>query len=150
MKNRLFAIAAAVLALVSCKHLPEEIAVTGVTLSKSGIELTAGETTRLEASVKPSNASNKGVQWASGVPSVASVSNDGTVTALEMGATTITVTTEDGGFKATCSVIVKKKAIRVQSVKLNMDSIDLTEGGSVILGATITPSNADDLSVSWS
>ncbi len=150
MKNRLFAIAAAVLALVACKHLPEEIAVTGVKLSKSSIELTAGESTRLEATVLPSNASNKGVKWASAVPNVASVSNDGTVTALEMGATTITVTTEDGGFKATCAVIVKKKVIPVQSVSLNLPSITLTEGGSVILGATISPANADDRSVSWS
>ena len=81
MKNRLFAIAAAVLALVACKHLPEEIAVTGVQLSKSNMELTAGESTRLEATVLPSNASNKGVKWASAVPNVASVSSDGTVSA---------------------------------------------------------------------
>ena len=150
MKNRLFAIAAAVLALVACKHLPEEIAVTGVQLSKSSIELTAGESTRLEATVLPSNASNKGVKWASAVPNVASVSSDGTVSALEMGATTITVTTEDGGFKATCAVIVKKKVIPVQSVSLNLPSITLTEGGTFTLGAKVLPADADDRSVTWS
>ena len=150
MKLRILAIAATALALMACKHTPEEIAVTGVKLSESSIELTAGDSKQLTATVMPSNASNKGVRWATNVPDVATVSEDGTVTALAMGAATITVTTEDGGFKANCSVIVKKRLIPVQSVALSMTSVTLTVGSSVILGAKITPADADDRSVSWS
>ena len=150
MKLRIFAIAATVLALMACKHTPEEIAVTGVKLSESSIELTAGDSKQLTATVLPSNASNKGVRWATNIPDVATVSEDGTVTALAMGAATITVTTLDGGFKADCAVIVKKRLIPVQSVALSMTSVGLTVGSSVILGAKITPADADDRSVSWS
>lgn len=150
MKSHILVIAAAVLTLMACKRTPEEIAVTGVKLSESSIELTAGDSRQLTASVLPSNASNKDVRWTTNVPDVATVSEDGTVTALTMGAATITVTTVDGGFKANCSVIVKKNTIHVQSVRLSMDSVGLTEGGSVILGATVSPANADDRSVTWS
>lgn len=149
MKSHILVIAAAVLTLMACKRTPEEIAVTGVKLSESSIELTAGDSRQLTASVLPSNASNKDVRWTTNVPDVATVSEDGTVTALTMGAATITVTTVDGGFKANCSVIVKKNIIHVQSVRLNMDSVGLTEGSSVILGATVSPANADDRSVTW-
>lgn len=150
MKSHILVIAAAVLTLMACKRTPEEIAVTGVKLSESSIELTAGDSRQLTASVLPSNATNKDVRWTTNVSDVATVSEDGTVTALAMGAATITVTTVDGGFRANCSVIVKKNIIHVQSVRLNMDSVGLTEGGSIILGATVSPSDADDRSVTWS
>ena len=64
-----------------------------------------GETAVLEATVSPSNATNKAVTWTSSDTDIATVSN-GTVTGVKAGSATITVTTADGGKTATCDVTV--------------------------------------------
>ena len=87
---------------------PEVIAVTGVTLNKTSVELTEGEETTLTATVNPDNATNKNVTWKSSDSSVATVV-DGKVTAVKAGSATITVTTEDGGKTATCQIKVVEK-----------------------------------------
>lgn len=56
-------------------------------------------TTKLTASVFPSNASIKTVTWKSNSPSVASVDSNGMVTALKAGTATITATADDGSRK---------------------------------------------------
>ena len=83
-----------------------EVSVTGVSLNKASMSMTVGDTQTLTATVTPSNATNKSVTWSSNNTSVATVSSSGVVTAKAAGSTTITVTTNDGGKKATCSVTV--------------------------------------------
>ena len=80
--------------------------VTGVSLNASSLSLDKGETAVLAAIVTPSNAENKSVSWSSSDITVASVADDGTVTAGIAGVVTITVTTDDGGYTATCEVTV--------------------------------------------
>ncbi|OBZ11759.1 hypothetical protein A8L34_15585 [Bacillus sp. FJAT-27264] len=80
--------------------------VTGVALDKTELTLTVGETGKLVATVNPEVATNKSVTWNSSDAEVATVEN-GTVTALAAGKTTITVETVDGGFKATAEITVK-------------------------------------------
>ena len=82
------------------------IPVTGVGVSPSTAELEVGETTRLSASVKPTNATDKGVTWTSSDATVATVSAEGIVTAKAEGTATITATTDDGDFTDTCAVTV--------------------------------------------
>lgn len=82
------------------------VAVTGVTLNVASGELTIGGQTTLTATVKPADASNKTVTWASSAPTVASVVN-GVVTALAPGSAKITVKTADGGFTAEYALTVK-------------------------------------------
>lgn len=84
----------------------QTVAVTGVSLNASSGELTVGGQTTLTATVKPADASNKTVTWASSAPTVASVAN-GIITALAPGSTKITATTEDGGFTAEYALTVK-------------------------------------------
>lgn len=79
-------------------------AVTGVTLNKSSVTLTVGDSERLTATVSPDNAANKNVTWASDDEAVATVDTDGTVTAVSVGTVVITVTTQDGGRTASCTV----------------------------------------------
>lgn len=81
------------------------IAVTGVSLNKTSASISVGETEALTATVAPANALNKAVTWTSSNTSVATVSN-GVVTAVAAGSATITVTTTDGSFTATCAVTV--------------------------------------------
>ncbi|GHT74422.1 hypothetical protein FACS1894124_4270 [Spirochaetia bacterium] len=86
-------------------------AVTGVTLDKPTLTLTAGGATGvLTAAVAPSNATNKAVTWESSNTAVATMSGSGLtamVTPLTQGTTTITVTTTDGSHTAVCAVTVE-------------------------------------------
>lgn len=85
---------------------PESVAVTGVTLNKTTLSLTKDSTETLTATVSPDNATNNAVTWSSSNPFVATVDANGKVTAVAKGSATITATTVDGGFTATCSVTV--------------------------------------------
>ena len=124
------------------------VAVESVTLDKSSLELTEGETATLTASVKPDNATNKTVTWSSSNQSVATVDQNGTVTAVAEGNTTITA--KAGDKTATCSVTVKKNTVAVESVTLDKSSLELTEGETATLTATVKPDNATNKTVTWS
>lgn len=82
------------------------VPVTGVTLSDEAMVMAVGYSYTLFATVAPENATNKNVTWDSTEPSVASVDNNGKVTALTAGMTLITVTTEEGMKTAVCTVSV--------------------------------------------
>ena len=142
-------IAAIVLLFVGCKQEKEPIAVTGVSLSHTTLNMTEGESQILTATVSPSNADNKSVSWTSSNSSVASV-QEGVVTAHKAGSTIITVKTADGGKTATCSVTVTAKNIAVTGVSLDKTSIELTEGDELTLTATVNPDNATNKNVTWS
>jgi hypothetical protein len=81
------------------------VAVSGVSLNKNATVILVDATETLIATVAPSNATNQTLTWASDNESVATV-NDGVVTALAAGTANITVTTDDGGFTASCTVTV--------------------------------------------
>ena len=124
------------------------VAVAGVSLDKTSLELTEGDEATLTAIVTPDNASNKNVTWTSSNPEVATVEN-GKVTAIKVGTTTITVKTEDGGKTATCEVTVREMVYPVESVSLDKTSLELTEGDEATLTATIAPDNASNKNVTW-
>ena len=86
------------------------VAVESVSLDKTSEIISPNETLQLTATVTPSDASNKNVTWSSENLSIATVDSNGLVTAVGAGNTTITVTTEDGGKTASCSVTVDKTA----------------------------------------
>lgn len=86
---------------------PKPIVVTGVVLNTTEKELEVNETLQLTASIQPANANNKQVSWSSSDATIASVDTEGNVMALQAGKCNITVTTEDGGFTATCEITVK-------------------------------------------
>ena len=82
--------------------------VTGVTLDRDELSLTVGRTETLTATVTPDNASDKTVTWSSSDETVATVDENGVVTAVGVGSATITVTTTDGDHTATCAVTVSR------------------------------------------
>lgn len=87
---------------VNAKVIP----VSDVTLNKTELTLTEGESETLTATVKPDNATDKTLSWSSSDATVASVDDNGKVTAIKAGTATITVKTKDGEKTATCKVTV--------------------------------------------
>ena len=88
------------------------VKVSGLSLDKNGETINQGGTLQLTATLSPGSAFEKGILWSSSDESVATVGNNydnyGVVTAVGEGTATITATTVDGGFKATCTVTVIK------------------------------------------
>ena len=132
----------------SCKDEESFVKAESVSMSPAKVTLTAGEHTELTATVAPNNATSKYFKWASSDAKVASVDNFGRVVALSPGSTTITVTTDDGGFKATSEIIVNPKP--VQSVSFDKAEITVYENETATLVAIVNPSDATDQSVTWS
>lgn len=88
----------------------KSVQVTGIKLNKTSLSLKVGNTASLIATVSPSGA-NKKVTWTSSDSSVAAVSSTGKVTGVKAGTATITATTADGGYTASCTVTVTAKLI---------------------------------------
>lgn len=113
------------------------VPVTGVTLDKETMNLTAGSTGTLTATITPENATNKDLTWTSDKEEVATVS-DGVVSAVAAGTAHITVTTADGGKTATCVVTVTRRSSSSSKPSYPITTPDKTENGSV----TVTPTSA--------
>ena len=87
----------------------QEVKVTGIALDSENISLNVGENRILRATILPENATNKNITWSSNNNQVATVDGNGNVIARGEGTAVITVTTEDGGKTAQCTVTVSKK-----------------------------------------
>lgn len=88
---------------------PTVIAVTSVSLDKNTLSIKKGESAILTATVKPSNATNQSVKWSTSNSNV-TVSN-GEVTGKAVGTSVVTVTTDDGGYTAQCTVNVAENTV---------------------------------------
>lgn len=107
-----------------------------------------GKTYTLKATVSPSTATNKNVKWKSSDKSVASVNSKGVVTAKKAGTATITCTTEDGSYKATCKIKVTK-FYKVKSISLNKKSVSIEGGEKYQLKAKFNPTYASEQGTTW-
>ena len=83
----------------------EVVAVTGISLNKTNVNMHTGDTLTLKATISPANATNKSVKWESSAPTVASIDNNGLVTALSDGSATITCTSvSNASVSANCTI----------------------------------------------
>ena len=94
------------------------VGVSGITLNKTALNLTIGASESLVATISPSNATNKDVEWTSSNTNVATVDTTGKVIGVSSGSATITVKTKDGAKVATCNVTVKNPVISANENKL--------------------------------
>ena len=106
------------------------IPVSGIKLDKTELSLNVGNMDILKATVNPSNAVSKKVNWSSSDESIITV-DDGIVTAVGKGEAIITATSDDGGKTAECKAIVGEK----QSMSIS----DLTVGDSVKFSVNLLP-----------
>ena len=122
MKKKYILLTSAILslsmALVGCNNNPhksrdpfasyEAGAVTGVSLNFENYSLKVGKKFTLTATIYPNDATNKTVTFKTSDASIASVTEAGVVTGIKEGSATITATTKEGGFTASCVVTVVK------------------------------------------
>jgi beta-xylosidase len=115
------------------------VSVTGVKLNRSSLSLLVGGEYTLTATVEPSDADNRNVTWQSDNLAIASVDQDGKVTANSAGTTTISAITADGGFVAKCKVTVSAEPVDKSELELwiGIAEEDLEENADKYIPAAI-------------
>jgi len=124
------------------------ISVIGVTVAPASLALAAGSSSKLIATVFPSNATNTAVTWSSSNTGVATVDASGFVTAIAPGTANVTATMVDGAFTSTSLITVAN--VPCSGVSLSPTTISFAKGATTQLTATISPSNASNKNVSYS
>ena len=124
----------------------DKISVTGIRLNEKSITVNKNQVYVLDATVSPTNASNKTVIWKSNAPSIASVDQNGVVRGIANGTAVITASTQDGNYEAKCTVVVSQS---VTGVTLNSVSARIKIGMSYTLKANIVPADAQNKNVKW-
>ncbi len=119
--------------------------VEGVTLPATRT-IYVGKYTTLTPTFIPDYATNQKVTWKTSDKNIATVDTEGKVTGIKEGTATITVTTADGGYTASCTVTVM---VQTTGVTLNRTEATLNKGDSLTLVPTVLPSNASNKEVTW-
>lgn len=134
----------------TCKvTVVDTVELTKITFNKTNLTIKEKKTEKLNITFNPSNATNKKVTWKSSNTNVATVNNQGLITAIKPGTATITAVSNDGGHVATCKVTVEAISKKVTSVTLNKKELNLTAGTEETLTATIKPDYAENKKVIW-
>ena len=128
-------------------YIGTPLAVTGIDVLEQ-LDIPVNGTGTVAYSVLPENAYNKNVSFESADAGIAAVNANGVVTGVSAGETTITVTTEDGGFTGACTINVYNQA--VTGVTIEPSEAELTVGSSTKLTATVLPENATNKNVIYS
>lgn len=128
-------------AAVSVRNAPT------VSLTPTSVQLDAGDTQQLTATVQADPGVNTGVAWSTSNPNVATVSSTGLVTAVGFGTATVTATSlADASRRATASIVVNGA---VQSVSVTPSSASIAIGATTQLAATVQAQGSLPTTVSW-
>ena len=120
----------------------EMINVGALVLDLEHLTLQVGSTHQLHVIIAPPNATDKRIDWTSSDETIATVSDDGIVTAMAAGEATITVTSKDGQHSASCSVTVYDPT----SITQHPQSTTVNEGETVTFSVE---ASGTDLSYQW-
>lgn len=123
-----------------------DVPVMAVNVTPTTLNMTVGGTATLKATVIPGTATDKTVSWSVSPTGIVNV-NGGNVEAVSVGECVITATA--GGVSGTCTVSVQAAAIPATEITLDKNALELTEGGTATLTATVTPVSSTD-NVVWS
>jgi LPXTG-motif cell wall-anchored protein len=117
---------------------------TGIALDKKNLDMAKGQTEKLTATLTPADA-NSAVTWKSSNEAVATVTNDGTVTAVSGGKATITATA--GGLSASCEVNV---GVPMNGISIENKDVKVNRGKTVELKVNYDPADTTaDKTVAW-
>lgn len=132
----------------SCKIKVYESA-TGIEVEEIVKVMYVGQVDKLTATVLPTTATDRGVTWKTSNKAIATIEADGTIRAVKIGSCTITATSDDGGYTATCKITVEPK-IDVTGISLDRSSLTIDVGASFQFLGMISPSNASEKGIKWS
>ena len=118
-----------------------------VAFESENYSLNSGETLKLGLVFLSDSFQKTQLKWESSDPSVATVTNDGTLTAIKAGRSVITAKDPEGRFSVSCNVSVN---VPVEGISLDRSNVTLKLGESLQLSATITPDDAANKKLSWS
>ena len=132
---------------VATVNVTGKVSLVGISLNKTSVTLNKGATDNLTVSYNPTNTTDsKTVTWSSGNTSVAKVDQNGKITAVNKGTTTITA--KVGSKTASCNVTVK---VPLTGISLNKTTLALTRGVTETLTVNYNPSDTtDSKTVTWS
>ena len=122
----------------------KQIPATGIKLDAETKTMTTGDRAKLTATVTPEDSTDS-VSWKSSNEDVATVDENGNVTAKAVGIAKITAAA--GEYTAECTVTVE--AVKVSSVTLDKTSVELKAGETAQLTAAVKPDNVADKTVVW-
>lgn len=125
------------------------ISVTRIEMTPSSAIFEIGETIQLNATAYPTNATNRSLNWITENYSVASVSNNGLVTARGAGRVWIWARATDGSGAGNYCVVDIKEPTKVTSIELSKTEATMEVGEVLTLTASILPDNANNKSVNW-
>lgn len=117
--------------------------VNEIVLNVKNLDLAVNENGKIEVTSSPEN---KKLVWSSSDESIVKVDQEGNVTGLKEGTAIITVETEDGEIKATCTITVKNVAVEGVSIS---GASQVAIGSTIRLTANMTPTNATNKNVTW-
>lgn len=136
---------------IEVKAKADPTKVSGVTLDITSKNIISGSTVVIKETVTPATASNKKVYWTTSDSNVLLILDNGVFLGKDAGTAIITCTTEDGNYKATCTVkVVADTDTKVNSVTLSQAVLSLDAGKSATIKATVWPTSALNKNVVWS
>ena len=91
---------------VTVSVVERPVPVQSIKLNMEKAEIKVGDTLQLQATLSPSNATNKAVTWSVNDSRILSVDESGKVEALKIGTAVVKATAKDGGFQASCEIRV--------------------------------------------
>ena len=123
-----------------------------ITLNKSALEISAGKSEKLTATISPSDSTDN-IVWTSDNTDVAAVDKDGNVTGIKKGTATVTAKAVYGNASASCLVTVEESGVEivdVTGVALAPGNAEITISKTLKLSASVLPENATNKLLVWS
>ena len=144
-------------ATIPVKVVTEKVPVTGIVWQDTSSNVKEGKFAFFVAEISPANATDLSTTWMSDNPEVASIGEIITadnfvlakITGVAPGKATISVTTNDGGFKRYCPITIDP-IVKVTEINLWPTSAIIEIGQTEQLTAAVLPSDADNKEVEWS
>ena len=131
----------------SYSSTPKTVYATSITAKNVPSKINAGETTKLEASVYPSNAEDKTISWESSDTSVLTVSSTGSLTAVGVGTATITAKTSRGTSK---KFTITVNEVMAESISITNNDTEILIEDTQTLECEFSPENTTDKTIEWS